>query len=336
MTVLVVVAAGCGPSADAPSPRAFAATACSENEMLVFGGIDLRGALEVPRNDGWIYSVGEGTWKPLPPPPAERLGMTAIWDGGRFVLVGAVENRGTVVHEDGSSSRDLRYTHEAAAYDPDTGRWTELSPAPIDGDGPIGLAADGTGAVVAYPTSRGFPVDNAAILTGTTWVTVPAPPERPISVVGLDAGFLAVGLETVYRLDAAASTWEPTARLPEGLTAAAEPVRTDAGVVIPGVPTLRLSLPELTVTEHPPLELDWVDAIRSDGNTVVAVDTFNGRLAVTDESVTEWSYEHIPVRGIRASSVCLVDGRVIVFGGQDQSDASTVRSTDSFWTGTVP
>ena len=301
--------------------------------MLVFGGIDLRGALEVPRSDGWVYSVAERTWQPLPPPPAERLGMTAIWDGGRFVLVGAVENRGPVVHEDGSSSRDLRYTYEAAAYEPDTGRWTELPPAPIDGDGPIGLAADGTGAVLAYLTDT---IRDGAILEGTSWRTVPAPPERPVRVVGLDAGFLAVGLETVYRLDAAASTWEPTARLPEGFTATAGPVRTDTAVVMPGVPTLRLSLPELTVTEHPPLELDWVDAIRSDGNIVVAVDTFNGRLAVTDESVSQWSYQNIPVRGIRASSVCLIDGRVIVFGGQDQNDPSTVRSTDSFWIGTVP
>ncbi len=334
--VVSVAAAACGSAADRPSPRADAATACSDDHMLVFGGIDQRGALQVPRNDGWILSVAEGTWTPLPPPPAERLGLTAIWDGERFVLVGAVENRGPKVLEDGSETRDLRYTYEAAAYDPEAGTWTALPPAPIDGNGPIGLAADGTGTLIVYPDTRGFPVDNAAIWDGAAWTTIPAPPERPVMVFGLDAGFLAVGLGTVYRLDAAASVWEPAARLPEGFAAITGPVRTATGFVIPGAPTVRISVPELDISEGAPLELDWVDAVRTDGTTVVAVDTFNGRLAVTDEDVSQWSYQDIPVRGIRASSVCFVGGRLVVFGGQDQSDPSTLRSTDTLWIETVP
>lgn len=334
--VVSVAAAACGSAADRPSPRAFAATACSDRHMLVFGGIDQRGALQVPQNDGWILSVAEGTWTPLPPPPAERLGLTAIWDGERFVLVGAVENRGPKVLEDGSASRDLRYTYEAAAYDPEAGTWTALPPAPIDGNGPIALAADGTGTVLAYPDSRGFPVDSAVIWDGAAWTTVPVPPERPVMVFGLDAGFLAVGLETVYRFDADASVWEPAARLPEGVDGLQGAVRTDTGIVVPGAPTLRISVPDLDISEGAPLELDWVDAARTDGRAVVAVDTFNGRLAVSDEDVSAWSYRDIPVRGIRFSSVCFVGGRLVVFGGQDQSDLSTVRSTDTLWIGTVP
>jgi len=331
IAAVVLTIAGCASSPKGPSARALAATACSPNYMFVFGGWDFRLSTQIPRNDGWIYSYRDGTWGQIPPPPVKPLGMTAAWTDSQFIAVGAMTNHGATQADNGSASLDLHFTYNAATYDPQTGKWEQLPAAPIDGDGPIDLAIDGTGAVLAYPTGGGFSVLNAAIFNSGAWVPASRPP--PLSTVaGLERGFLAVTDTAAFRYSPGTDAWENIIDLPEPFSSPIWAERLEDGTVavVTDASFLVVDPTSRTARTAEPLNLAWIDSIRTGNGTVVAIDTFNGRLAATDDNL-EWRYIDIPVVDTRQSSMCLNDNTVTVFGGEVQADPMTVHSTAELW-----
>jgi hypothetical protein len=144
----------------------------SGHELLVWGGASGSQGSDL-RADGAAYDPASDSWTPIPRAPISgRSGQAAVWDGRELIVWGGYDRIG----------RRDRAAAGGAAYDPSSGSWRRLPPAPLSAR--AGAFAVWTGQEVivlggapAVPTStvRGYG-DGAAYDPATdTWTHISAP-----------------------------------------------------------------------------------------------------------------------------------------------------------------
>jgi hypothetical protein len=116
--------------AQPPEIRVGAAQVWTGAELLVWGGgLGDKGS-EHPLNDGIRYLAVTDSWERIPPAPiAARSYPASAWTGTELVVWGGWHGSWT--------ANEPRTFDDGAAYDPDTGRWRKLPPAPIDARAPL-------------------------------------------------------------------------------------------------------------------------------------------------------------------------------------------------------
>ena len=108
----------------APSPlsrRTWTIQAWTGRQLLVVGGA----CGDDPRNlckDGAAYDPAADTWAPVPGPPggAAWPDATGVWTGGELIVWSAT-----------SDQTGRKVANTASAYDPASGHWRRLPPAPL-------------------------------------------------------------------------------------------------------------------------------------------------------------------------------------------------------------
>ena len=105
-------------SLNAPSPRRYASTAWTGQELLVWGGL-AAGSTQL-LNSGALYNPTTNSWRPMATVGATspRLDATVLWTGTSFIVWG------------GSTSPDLDFTqrqNDGAIYNPATDTWRPMS-----------------------------------------------------------------------------------------------------------------------------------------------------------------------------------------------------------------
>jgi hypothetical protein len=147
----VVVAAGCGGSADTssrstgsaladiptgwselpapPEVRSRGAIAWTGQELLVWGGHVYTGfSDEADQGDGLIFEAADREWKWMAASPlAARIQPAAAWTGEELLVWGGTDGR-----------RD-RLFGDGAAYDPESDSWRRLPDAPIGARAPLSV-----------------------------------------------------------------------------------------------------------------------------------------------------------------------------------------------------
>lgn len=145
-------------------------------ELVVFGG----GRDTLGRRDGAAFDPATGTWRKLPRAPVGGYANSLVWTGAEMITWGGVR---TFPGRPTGSPRG--FVADGAAYDPASGTWRELAPAPLDARGWHTAVWTGTEMIVwggmAEPRSDcydcGYPDDAAAYDPATdTWRTLPNGP----------------------------------------------------------------------------------------------------------------------------------------------------------------
>jgi hypothetical protein len=142
-----------------PEVRSGAATAWTGRYLFVWGGYVYTGFSDEPlEKTGFVFDALDRSWTDMAPSPlAARLSPAAAWTGSEFLVWGGWR-KGPPFYGDG------------AAYDPRTGTWRVLPPAPIEARVPLPvwtgeeLIVWGTG---ARPESGSPQRDGAAYDPGT-------------------------------------------------------------------------------------------------------------------------------------------------------------------------
>jgi hypothetical protein len=119
-----------------------------------------------------IISLAHGTWRSVPAPPSAAIqDAVMVWTGRELVIWGG---SGWTAYLPAGGLR------AGSAYQPATGRWQSLPPAPISADGTPEGVWTGTDVVVA--ASYGGQLRLAAYRPATgTWRRLPAPPVAGLS-----------------------------------------------------------------------------------------------------------------------------------------------------------
>jgi N-acetylneuraminic acid mutarotase len=114
------------PIAPLPARRDGASAVWDGRELLVVGGIGVRGgALPPPAAVGFAYDPATNRWRRLPPMESGRIGAAAVWTGARLLVWGGQTGRA------GAASYNV--PGHGLVYDPVANRWSELPPAPLLG-----------------------------------------------------------------------------------------------------------------------------------------------------------------------------------------------------------
>jgi hypothetical protein len=114
-----------------------------------------------------LASLAGGSWRSVPAPPSAALQEAAVaWTGRDLVLWGGYGPDGRL------PAGGLR---SGWAYQPVTGRWQELPPAPVSTDGEAEAVWTGTDVVVAAPYGSQTGLAAWRPATGT-WRRLPTPP----------------------------------------------------------------------------------------------------------------------------------------------------------------
>jgi hypothetical protein len=118
-----------------------------------------------------VADVEAGGWGVLPPAPiASRAGVAEVWTGSELLIWGGTSGpHGTDLEADG------------AAYDPATGRWRLLPPAPLAPRTGIAAVWTGSEMVVFGGDTGSGPTDDAAAYAPATntWQRLPPAPLSP-------------------------------------------------------------------------------------------------------------------------------------------------------------
>lgn len=102
------------------SARAFAVSASTAAGVIVWGGQDEGGSL----GDGAICDPSSGTWQPMRPAPlCDRAAAASVWTGAELIVWGGCRIR----------DRRVEPLADGAAFDPVSGTWRLLPPAPLTG-----------------------------------------------------------------------------------------------------------------------------------------------------------------------------------------------------------
>ncbi|WP_306366595.1 hypothetical protein [Nocardiopsis sp. CC223A] len=149
---------------DSPLPDRYGHTAVWTGELaLLWGGGAFGDAAPGPQ--GAAYDPDTDTWTPLPDSPLDgtRRRHAAAWTGTELIVWGGMPD-----------TEGPHYPADGARYDPGTGEWTPLAPAP-SGRWNAVAAADREHLVVgggqtAHGTATGIMVHDAA---ADTWSVVP-------------------------------------------------------------------------------------------------------------------------------------------------------------------
>lgn len=106
-----------------PEVRSGAATAWTGSELLVWGGYEYMGGNEDPDAGGFAFDARTRTWSELPASPlAGRSDPVFAWTGRELLIWGGWDG----------GFRDPPYFDDGAAFDPLSGTWRMLPPAPIE------------------------------------------------------------------------------------------------------------------------------------------------------------------------------------------------------------
>ncbi|WP_198287055.1 hypothetical protein [Frankia sp. QA3] len=208
-----------GPARPAsPTTLTSAVSAASDTTLYLWGGQDTargtpaQGPTYPP--SGLAFDVASQTWSKLPQAPIEsRDGAVAVWTGDRLLIwggtVGAAPNTGT----------PSRIRADGAGYDPATGTWEVLPPAPGGGSlVPVAAVWSGERMVVwarAQDDSSGPESGRTLVFdpAARTWSVAAGPPvpAAGASLVATAAGPLAVSVlfeqSRAARFDATTDRW---------------------------------------------------------------------------------------------------------------------------------
>ena len=115
-----------------PEVRSGAATAWTGTEFLVWGGYVFSGGGDKPPSaDGFVFDAQAEDWSELPSSPLSARSFPAsAWTGSEVVIWGGW---------DGSWDAEPGVLADGAAFDPATGTWRMLAPAPIDARAPLSV-----------------------------------------------------------------------------------------------------------------------------------------------------------------------------------------------------
>ncbi|HWJ63342.1 MAG TPA: hypothetical protein VNS19_15335 [Acidimicrobiales bacterium] len=200
-------------------------SAWTGKELLVWGGPEPRGAAYDPATDSWRdIDVG---------PLEARVGMTSVWTGSEWIVSGGIAHAAVLSYETEEDRADDVALTTGAAYDPVTGVWRPITPAP---DGRIeGQAVwDGSAMITfgGYVPTRGDEPGPPAVAqaydpVADSWRRLAAPPFQDSTgavwtgteVVAIVAGATdAEGnreeVDPVVTYDPEADRWTPVAGAP--------------------------------------------------------------------------------------------------------------------------
>lgn len=302
---LLLVASACtgvgGPwSPTPPAPldaRAFAATACDEGRMLIWGGAQPRG---MPRDElmpgAAIFDAEVATWTSIEDPPiALRQRAGAVHANNRYVVWGGHD--GLAAAEDRS---DFVYFSDGAVYSPEDGSWHEMAPSPLDPRYQPQVVATQQGVLVLGGKPRsgppGGPARGAALydVESSTWARI-AEPDVGSMVVALDT-VIAFGPTRVTGYDPNVDSWVERATNPPGLTLpdAAIALSNHDALVFQGARAWRFDAESQAFSELPPVPVSTVTYVGLSAAGVVVWDETLPAAASFDVEGGEWVEYEIP------------------------------------------
>jgi hypothetical protein len=112
-------------------------------QMIGWGG----GCCDQELADGAAYTLATNSWKLLPPSPLAGRHATGVWTGTELIIAGGSGYAGP-------SWRSFTHFADAAAYNPTTRKWRELSPMPVARGRDYAAVWDGTEMLVGGGTDR--------------------------------------------------------------------------------------------------------------------------------------------------------------------------------------
>jgi hypothetical protein len=107
-----------------PEVRSGAATAWTGSQLLVWGGYEFVGTGDDdPDADGFAFDAATRRWSDLPESPLRgRADVASAWTGSELLVWGGWDG----------GFREVPFFDDGAAFDPATGAWRLLAPAPIE------------------------------------------------------------------------------------------------------------------------------------------------------------------------------------------------------------
>lgn len=114
-----------------PEPRSSHDAVVIDGKLYVVGGWKLTGS-----DDGewlttaWVYDLdkADATWQAIPSPPFQRRALALASLEGRLIVLGGMDSENSV-------------TGRVDAFDPATGKWSQLASFPADGFEAFGISA---------------------------------------------------------------------------------------------------------------------------------------------------------------------------------------------------
>lgn len=209
--VVAVLASAAVRELDSPlSPRIEATGVWTGQEVILWGGAQWQGdGVTGPLGDGGAYDPASDSWQMLPQAPIEaRAAHVAGWTGRELLVWGGYVKGGTAPA-----------ATTGAAYDPTTGQWRTLPPAPVVWT--KGAASIWTGSewVIAVALDRAERIEVAAYDPGLDrWRQLPGLPgplsvENQLSWTGSELLLVNVA-DGLFRLDVDNDAWIPHATPP--------------------------------------------------------------------------------------------------------------------------
>ena len=159
---------------DLPAPpevRSEAATAWTGEALLIWGGYVFEGSGDKPpSNDGFMFDAAMRSWTSIPASPlSSRSAAASVWTGSELVIWGGW---------DGSWDAGPGTLSDGAAFEPGSGAWRTLPPAPISARAPFSVWTGhemivwGTAVRVSDPPRDGAAYDPT---TDSWWTIAEAP-----------------------------------------------------------------------------------------------------------------------------------------------------------------
>jgi hypothetical protein len=129
---------------------------------FVYGGWDFKSDQLLPRNDGAVYDVVQGTWKQIPRGPSDDALFfpAGVWTGKEVIIIGTPCPVATGDETESMTCKSFSIT--AAAYSPEKNSWRALK-AP---DSPRTTEVPGYGASPLTAVGRGWTGREAVFKAG--------------------------------------------------------------------------------------------------------------------------------------------------------------------------
>jgi hypothetical protein len=117
-----------------PEVRDRAVTAWTGSQLIIWGGsVFDGGGDETPANDGFVFDGVSRSWSELPADPlSSRSDAAGVWTGQELLIWGGY----TGACCDPAEVAEL-FLDDGAAFDPATGSWRSLPPAPLEARAPF-------------------------------------------------------------------------------------------------------------------------------------------------------------------------------------------------------
>lgn len=340
--VLLVASACSDPGGSwSPTPtapldaRAFAATACDEGRMLIWGGVQPTGMPEAELKPGAaIFDAEVAQWASIEDPPiALRQRAGAVHANDRYVVWGG--RGGLAAAEDPS---EFLYSSDGAVYSTEGGSWDRIAQAPLDPRTHPQVVATPDGVLVSggrpRPGPPGGPARGAAIynVESSTWARV-AEPDVDSVVVLLDS-ITAFGPTRVTTYHPSTDTWVERATNPSGLTLPDTAIALSSlkAFVFQGARAWKFDVESLAFTELPNAPVLTVTYVGlSDAGVVVWDETLPAAASFNVEG-GEWVEYDTPKRLTprEGTSACVGPTTLTVWGGWRTGVSFTITEDTGF------